>query len=144
MDEAIKNESKAMSQQSSESKVFDEPLQKKKVKSLSDIEELVFLSRASMRPNLKSKMFRFIGEYHSESPELKYIMGQGARVESFCSDLEELANKIITKNQSKDAQGAALYLLAAGKQKAADYLAILKELGLTVDEYIELALSRNQ
>ena len=52
--------------------------------------------------------------------------------------LEELAKVAVDQNPDREVQGAALYLLATGYQKAADFAATLDVLDLTVDDYIAL------
>lgn len=88
---------------------------------------------------VKDKLYDFLREYYVDSTDLKYVMSRSVDVINFTRSLETLAVAVVgSECASKEARGAALYLLADGYSKVADFVATLAGLNLDLEKYLDL------
>ena len=103
----------------------------------SDLGELIMLRFKPTPLEAKDKLYQFFHKYHSNTPEIKYLLGSGTGAAGFTEDLERLANAVKEQNSDRDAQAMALYTLATGYQSSADLVATLGVNNLSLDDYIK-------
>lgn len=105
---------------------------------MSDIEELIALTYQPITSEGKAKIFKFIQKYHAEDLELRMMFGANCDLSEFSEEKELFVHFLWKNSPHKDVQGAALYRLADGYLKAANFSAKLDLLNIGVDEFLAL------